>query len=163
METIADTIEKCFKNRRMNRNTHLGLGDIRLSIGVQEEIIDLIRDLEGVSSDSSNLLASGEEVGKGGTLFAGAVIARKKPVEIEAIQCKEPNDMVDVLGFCPIAKQSDGGESGLVWLEIPTLEGVHQAKYGDWIVKGVNGEFYPCKPDIFEQCYEIVGEANKVG
>ena len=37
---------------------------------------------------------------------------------------------------------------------IPTLEGVMRASVGDWIIKGVNGEFYPCKPDIFEKTYE---------
>jgi hypothetical protein len=39
---------------------------------------------------------------------------------------------------------------------IPTLEGDHMALPGDWIIKGVKGEFYPCKPDIFEQTYEEV-------
>ena len=37
---------------------------------------------------------------------------------------------------------------------IPTLDGVMRASVGDWIIKGVNGEFYPCKPDIFEKTYE---------
>ena len=60
---------------------------------------------------------------------------RKKPAVIEAIQCKEPNKIQDILSFCPSAKQSDGGESGLVWVEIPTLEGVHQATYGDFVIK----------------------------
>ena len=41
-------------------------------------------------------------------------------------------------------------------LEIPTLEGVMIASLGDWIIKGVQGEFYPCKPDIFEQTYQAV-------
>lgn len=100
--------------------------------------------------------------GEGGTLFAGVVIARKKPVEIEAIQCKEPNKITDIMKFCPTAKQSDGGKCGLIWVIIPTLEGDHQAKYGDWIIKGVQGEFYPCKPDIFDQTYDVVG-TNKVG
>ena len=81
---------------------------------------------------------------------------RKKPVVIEAIQCKEPNNIIDIKQFCNIAKDSDGGESGLVWVIIPTLEGDHQAKYGDYIIKGVQGEFYPCKPDIFESTYELV-------
>jgi hypothetical protein len=39
-------------------------------------------------------------------------------------------------------------------LPINTLEGVVTAQIGDWIIKGVNGEFYPCKPDIFEKTYE---------
>lgn len=41
-------------------------------------------------------------------------------------------------------------------LKITTLEGVHSAKKGDYIIKGVKGEFYPCKPDIFEMTYEPV-------
>ena len=45
----------------------------------------------------------------------------------------------------------DGGRVG-----ISTLEGVMTATIGDWIIKGVQGEFYPCKPDIFEKTYELV-------
>lgn len=43
-------------------------------------------------------------------------------------------------------------------LIIPTLEGDMKAMLGDWIIKGVKGEFYPCKPDIFESTYELVDE-----
>lgn len=43
-------------------------------------------------------------------------------------------------------------------LLIPTLEGDILASDGDWIIQGVNGEFYPCKPDIFEKTYEAVDE-----
>lgn len=43
-------------------------------------------------------------------------------------------------------------------IKIETLEGVMDASIGDWIIKGVNGEFYPCKPDIFEKTYEAVEE-----
>lgn len=43
-------------------------------------------------------------------------------------------------------------------MKIKTLEGVMNANVGDWIIKGVNGEFYPCKPDIFEKTYERVAE-----
>ncbi len=42
-------------------------------------------------------------------------------------------------------------------VEIETLEGFHEARPGDWIIKGVKGEFYPCKPDIFDITYEAVG------
>ena len=41
---------------------------------------------------------------------------------------------------------------------IPTLEGVHEARIGDFIIQGVQGELYPCKPDIFEATYEPVEE-----
>ena len=44
--------------------------------------------------------------------------------------------------------------------QIKTLEGVMTANIGDFIIKGVNGEFYPCKPDIFEKTYEIVEGSN---
>ena len=37
---------------------------------------------------------------------------------------------------------------------VPTLEGQHEAAFGDWIIQGVKGEFYPCKPDIFAATYE---------
>ena len=40
------------------------------------------------------------------------------------------------------------------WVAIPTLEGTMRAEIGDWIIRGVKGEFYPCKPDIFEATYE---------
>lgn len=43
-----------------------------------------------------------------------------------------------------------------IYLCIPTLEGNHLADKGDFIIKGVKGEFYPCKPDIFEKTYEEV-------
>ena len=41
---------------------------------------------------------------------------------------------------------------------VNTLEGDHQADLGDFIIKGIKGEFYPCKPDIFEATYEALGE-----
>ena len=41
---------------------------------------------------------------------------------------------------------------------IPTLEGIHEARIGDFIIQGVTGELYPCKPDIFEQTYEKVDD-----
>ena len=43
-------------------------------------------------------------------------------------------------------------------LFVDTLEGTHHASIGDYIIKGVNGELYPCKPDIFEKTYEIVND-----
>lgn len=42
------------------------------------------------------------------------------------------------------------------WMNVKTLEGTMKASPGDWIIKGVNGEFYPCKSDIFEKTYEPV-------
>ena len=85
---------------------------------------------------------------------------RKKPVVIEAIQwngnnLKEVKNFVDekVL-LCDYPR----GNHEQVELRIETLEGDHLVTKGDYIIKGVKGEFYPCKPDIFEQTYEMVGE-----
>lgn len=76
---------------------------------------------------------------------------RKKPVVIEAVQYTGDNysEVYKFLGW------KDEGEMG-EWFNIDTLEGVMTAKKGDFIIKGVNGEFYPCKPDIFEKTYEKV-------
>jgi hypothetical protein len=74
---------------------------------------------------------------------------RKKPVVIEAVQWSGLNNN-EVRDFCRPVKLQDGK------LRIPTLEGHIWASPGDWIIKGVNGEFYPCKPDIFEKTYDQV-------
>mgnify|MGYP001043486536 CR=1 FL=1 len=78
---------------------------------------------------------------------------RKKPVEIEAVQFDGTDESVDWL-----EPQLISGEIGRAYnkLYIKTLEGVMEASLGDYIIKGVNGEFYPCKPDIFEKTYEVV-------
>jgi hypothetical protein len=83
---------------------------------------------------------------------------RKKPAEIEAVQFTRSNwDEIkaftnETAHSLRIEKRIDG----LATCIIPTLEGQHIATEGDWIIKGVAGEFYPCKPDIFEQTYEAV-------
>jgi hypothetical protein len=93
---------------------------------------------------------------------------RKKPVVVEALQlCWATWDelcdfMPGVINEDNPARESDEasdpcGESPFyIELTIPTLEGEHIAKHGDWIIKGVQGEFYPCKPDIFAMTYEAV-------
>lgn len=99
---------------------------------------------------------------------------RKKPVVIEAVQLRWTNwDAIcdflgGIIGPHNPGRDSDTysdkcGEVGPTWIEltIPTLEGEHIAKHGDWIIKGVNGEFYPCKPDIFEKTYERVEEPDQ--
>ena len=78
---------------------------------------------------------------------------RKKPVEIEARQLtaasrEEVADWIEQGG-----QQAVPNAAGLV---IPTLEGDHLAGLGDWIIRGVQGEFYPCRSDIFEATYEPV-------
>jgi len=77
---------------------------------------------------------------------------RKKPVVIEAVQWKVSNESYnEILAMgCPTIP----GEAGTETFKIPTLEGDMLASKGDYIIKGVNGEFYPCKPDIFEKTYE---------
>ena len=75
---------------------------------------------------------------------------RKRPVVIDAIQFKDCKEgLVAVMRFCPNIQLV-----GASHIRIPTLEGWMTASPGDWIIKGVKGEFYPCKPDIFEQTYE---------
>ncbi len=79
---------------------------------------------------------------------------RKKPVVIEAVQItndtfdKEHPNPEHIIGviYDPIKRCA----------EIKTLEGIMIANLGDWIITGVQGEHYPCKPDIFEQTYEKV-------
>ena len=86
---------------------------------------------------------------------------KKKPVIIDAIQWTGGN-MVEIADFAKgFAKfdeirQSDAENKipAQYDLSIQTLEGTMQASRGDYIIKGVNGEFYPCKPDIFEKTYE---------
>lgn len=80
---------------------------------------------------------------------------RKKPVVIEAIQFtgKNRDEILVGLGMPEIGEDFLTGN-----LLIQTLEGEHEARPGDWIIKGVKGEFYPCKPDIFEMTYEPVTE-----
>jgi hypothetical protein len=98
---------------------------------------------------------------------------RKRPVVIEAVQLRwdtwsEICDFVDDSYFdqgvyvnlngtyekTNIPSESDPR----IGLLIKTLEGTMLAVQDDYVIKGVSGEFYPCKPDIFEQTYELVGE-----
>ena len=97
--------------------------------------------------------------------------ATKKPVTIEAIQFKvisvtkrkfgesiehNGNEVARFIGkptrFPTIP---DGTPSGKIVAIIETLEGKMQASIGDYIIKGVSGEFYPCKPDIFKMTYDF--------
>jgi hypothetical protein len=84
---------------------------------------------------------------------------RKKPVVIDAFQFT-PLNCEDVANWCGgrYVEETKAGDPTDVYraLKIPTLEGVMTAALGDWIIRGVHGEFYPCKPDIFEQTYEKV-------
>lgn len=80
---------------------------------------------------------------------------RKKPVVIEAVQYLREENIMRVQDFF-----GDGNgreffyDSDTNEYYIKTLEGNMKVSHGDWIIKGVSGEFYPCKPDIFEKTYE---------
>jgi len=79
---------------------------------------------------------------------------RKKPVEIEAEQfvvwdMKKIPPFVTIQGVTfPVTKEAT--------IMVPTLEGQHIASNLDWIIRGVKGELYPCKPDIFELTYDKI-------
>ncbi len=77
---------------------------------------------------------------------------RKRPVVIEAVLWTGNNfgELTDLMHDAYGVKNQK--------ITIVTLEGTMTADVGDWIIKGVKGEFYPCKPDIFEQTYEPVIE-----
>lgn len=88
---------------------------------------------------------------------------RKKPVVIEAHRWTKDQDLGSFPDF--LAKASQDGLLFFVRigredesLQIKTLEGTMRAESGDWIIQGVKGELYPCKPDIFEATYEAVVE-----
>jgi hypothetical protein len=84
-------------------------------------------------------------------MSAAARRYRKKPVVIEAIEWRGGN-FVEVDRFVTVTHETYPRDG---WVVIPTLEGEMVAKIGDFIIKGVQGEFYPCKPDIFAQTYEV--------
>lgn len=89
---------------------------------------------------------------------------RKKPVEIEAKQVPRYSLGISTLRYvdrCIALAEWCGGISHMMnenehdnHILIPTLEGDMKALPGDYIIKGIQGEFYPCKPDIFEATYE---------
>ena len=92
---------------------------------------------------------------------------RKKPVVIEAFQMTEARrwSNEDWPEWLHRAWQKEIGETNCLWcdvdaphtfLHISTLEGVHNVTWDDWIIQGVQGEIYPCKPDIFDANYEEV-------
>ncbi|SHT85455.1 Uncharacterised protein [Mycobacteroides abscessus subsp. bolletii] len=84
---------------------------------------------------------------------------RKKPVEIEAKQITDDLSAIDIVGWMNshgVSVELSGARRPFA-LKIATLEGVMLAEPGDWVIRGVAGEFYPCKPDIFAQTYETIG------
>jgi hypothetical protein len=81
---------------------------------------------------------------------------RKKPVVVEAVRYRK-NRIADTLDFVPQSVIRYLANDNEYYIE--TLEGNMMLTEGDYIIKGVNGEFYPCKPDIFEKSYDEVGES----
>ena len=92
---------------------------------------------------------------------------RKRPVVIEAFQMTLERrwDNIDWPEWLNQAWNKDSGEGALfidtddvdrIRLCIGTLEGVHRVEWNDWIIRGIKGEIYPCKPDIFAATYEEV-------
>ena len=94
---------------------------------------------------------------------------RKKPVIIEAKQWFKDGDHPAVMNskwavqnnkFAPVSMCSQCGGISIVHGWVETLEGGHHVCPGDWIITGVKGEHYPCKPDVFVMTYEPVGSAH---
>lgn len=83
---------------------------------------------------------------------------RKKPVEIEAVQFTQDADVNEDELFPWLSESVAWYDDSYDQIVLPTLEGDMRASVGDWIIKGLQGEFYPCKPDIFEQTYEEVSQ-----
>ena len=92
----------------------------------------------------------------------------KKPIPVEALQLRWDN-WSEMCEFANVGKLSDGNPEGcyisengvavttptdIIGLAIPTLEGVMTASQGDYVIRGVRGELYSCKKDIFEETYE---------
>jgi hypothetical protein len=77
---------------------------------------------------------------------------RKKPVVIEAVQWTGTvsDELLALFGYTPIMSKSSDPDA----IYVGTLEGEMRASPGDWIIKGIKGELYPCKPDIFAATYE---------
>lgn len=85
---------------------------------------------------------------------------RKRPVVIEAVQFTGENydDIIEFTGKQAMIGLPTGEGDGC--MTIPTLEGPMVASPGDYIICGIAGEFYPCKPDIFEGSYILIDEDN---
>lgn len=82
---------------------------------------------------------------------------RKKPVVIEATQLIDNNfRSLDTIPLSDCKNWKTGTDEEGFFVSIPTLEGDMKARNNDWIIKGIKGEYYPCKPDIFEKTYDIV-------
>ena len=87
---------------------------------------------------------------------------RKKPVVVEALQWTGDN-LVEIADFIKDTERYFEIDSPNKEIKIGTLEGIMTANVNDYIIKGIKGELYPCKPDIFEKIYDIVKEMDNLG
>jgi hypothetical protein len=79
---------------------------------------------------------------------------RKKPVTIEAMQLTDAKSVLDIEEWINSGDVGFSTNPPTLWID--TLEGRMEASVGDWIIKGVEGEFYPCKNEIFIKTYQEV-------
>lgn len=84
---------------------------------------------------------------------------RKRPLEVDAVQYTGGNydEIADFVGpECIYIAKSVVPATGLPIVQIRTLEGHMKVSVGDWVIRGVKGEYYPCKPDVFTRTYDYV-------
>lgn len=79
---------------------------------------------------------------------------RKRPVTIEAMQLTDAKSVLDIEEWINSGDVGFSTNPPTIWID--TLEGRMEGRVGDWIIKGVNGEFYPCKNEIFIKTYQEV-------
>ena len=79
---------------------------------------------------------------------------RKRPVTIEAMQITNGESVLSIAEWIDSPQTGYSTNPPTVWIE--TLEGRMEGSIGDWVIKGTEGEFYPCKPDIFNKIYQEV-------
>ena len=124
-------------------------------------------DLIGHAVPNARIRADGDSfviLPPGVAQYATPKTYRKKPVEIEAMRVPLGMANSGVAAILEWATENrvvmyvHGNSASDFWITIPTLEGDMKASPGDFIIRGVQGEFYPCKSDIFEATYERVAD-----
>ena len=87
------------------------------------------------------------------------VKVRKKPIEVYAFRLTKDKLQFLLNNFANYDEISGGcSMDGQEYLEIKTLEGIMRANLNDWIIRGISGELYPCKSDIFDKTYDLLNE-----
>lgn len=81
---------------------------------------------------------------------------RKKPIEIEAMRFYVDSETIKALADFMGGMAKTIVDKGITYLEIETLEGKMRASAGDFIIRGIAGGFYPCRPDIFLGSYDVI-------